>query len=99
MATVSIRTPTPLRSFTAGAHAVSIQGNTVGDVIGTLINTHEGIGERIITPEGELRNFVNLFLGNHSIRNLNGLNLNGLQTPVSDGNVLSIVPAVAGGRP
>ena len=94
MATVSIRIPTPLRSFTAGAHAVSIQGNTVGEVIGSLVNTHEGIGERIITPAGELRNFVNLFLGDRNIRNLSGM-----QTPVSDGDVLSIVPAVAGGRP
>jgi len=94
MATVSIRIPPSLRSFTAGAHAVSVQGNTIGNVIGTLVNTHEGIGERIITPEGELRNFVNLFLGNRNLRNLNGL-----QTPVSDGNALSIVPVVAGGRP
>ena len=94
MATVSIRIPTPLRSFTAGANEVSVQGNTVGDVIDTLARTHEGIGERIITPAGELRNFVNLFLGDRNIRNLSGM-----QTPVSDGDVLSIVPAVAGGRP
>ena len=93
MAVVTVRIPTPLRPFTGGADQLSVQGDTVGDIMQTLEHDYAGLTERILGPDGELRNFVNLFVGSHDIRNLAGLN-----TAVADGDVLSIVPAVAGGQ-
>lgn len=92
MAQVTVRIPTPLRGFTGGADRISVQGSTVAEIVQALDQAHEGIAERILDSQGQLRNFVNLFLGSHNIRDLNGLD-----TAVADGDVLSIVPAVAGG--
>jgi molybdopterin converting factor small subunit len=92
MSQVTVRIPTPLRSFTAGASEVSVRGDTVGDVLRALAAGHDGLGERVLSPEGELRHFVNVYLGSENIHTLQGL-----ATPVRDGDVLSIIPAVAGG--
>jgi molybdopterin converting factor small subunit len=94
MAKVTVRVPPPLRSFTGGADRVNVQGNTVGEIVQALGPAYAGLAERILDADGRLRNFVNLFVGSHNIRDLNGL-----ATAVSDGDVLSIVPAVAGGQP
>lgn len=93
MATVTVRIPTPLRSYTGGADQVSVEGGTVADVVQALARTHDGIGARILDAEGRPRNFVNLFLGGRNVRTLE----EGLDTRVAEGDVLSIVPAVAGG--
>ena len=93
MAQVTVRIPTPLRSFTGGAAQVNVQGNSVGEIVQALDHAYAGLTEHILDADGQLRNFVNLFVGNYNIRNLNGLN-----TTISDGDVLSIVPAVAGGQ-
>ncbi|MDQ2696099.1 MAG: MoaD family protein [Pseudomonadota bacterium] len=94
MANVTVRIPTPLRAYTQGAAQVGAEGATVGEVLQTLTRRHQGLGERILDADGQLRNFVNLYLGGRSVRSLDGLD-----TAVSDGDVLSIVPAVAGGEP
>jgi molybdopterin converting factor small subunit len=94
MATVTVRVPTPLRSFTGGKAVVEAQGGDVGEVVRSLGDRHQGFGERVLDAEGEPRSFVNVFLGEENIRSLAGL-----QTPVHEGDVLSIIPAVAGGRP
>ena len=93
MGTVTIRIPTPLRSYTNGADAVDVNGNTVGDVLAALGARHEGLLERVLTPEGAPRHFVNIFLGSEDVRVLEGM-----VTRVADGDVVSIVPAVAGGK-
>jgi MoaD family protein, archaeal len=92
MPTVSVRIPTPLRSFTGGADEARAEGETVEDVLKALGASYNGLLERVLTPDGELRNFVNVYLGSSNVRSLKGL-----KTPVSEGDVLSIVPAVAGG--
>ena len=92
MSSVTIRIPTPLRSFTAGADEVACEGATVGELLQQLGDRYEGIAERILGDDGGLRPFVNVFLGSEDIRHLEGLD-----TPVEDGAVLSIIPAVAGG--
>lgn len=94
MAIVTVRIPTPLRGFTDGADRLEGQGGTVGEVIHALGREHQGLGERILNPDGSVRTFVNLFLDGRDIRALEGLD-----TRVADGQSLSIVPAVAGGRP
>ncbi len=92
MANVTVRIPTPLRGFTGGADSVAAQGATVGEAIRALCQGHQGLGERILDGTGELRSFVNLYLGSDNVRELQGL-----ETRVEEGAVLSIVPAVAGG--
>ncbi|GMQ90510.1 MAG: molybdopterin-synthase adenylyltransferase MoeB [Gammaproteobacteria bacterium] len=92
MSTVTVRIPTPLRSFTDGADEVRVDGTTVDDVLKALGTAHAGLLERVMNPQGELRNFVNVYIGSDNVRSLEGL-----ATPVSDNDVVSIVPAVAGG--
>ena len=92
MTQTTVRIPTPLRSFTDGADQVDVSGSTVGQVLIALVERFEGIGARLLDDAGNLRPFVNLFLGSEDIRRLDGL-----ATPTTDGAVLSIIPAVAGG--
>ena len=89
---VTVRIPTPLRPLTGGAGEVGVEGSTVGEVLKALDATHAGFAERIFDENGGLRRFVNVFLADEDVRFLEGL-----ETPVTDGQTLSIVPAVAGG--
>jgi sulfur-carrier protein len=89
---VKVRIPTQLRTLTGGAGEVSVEGSTVGEVLKALDAAHEGFADRLFDDSGELRRFVNVFLADEDVRFLEGLS-----TPVSDGQTLSIVPAVAGG--
>lgn len=91
---VKVRIPTPLRPFTGGAAEVDAAGETVGAVLAALGQAHEGLLERVLTPEGEPRQFVNIFLGNRNVRELEGLG-----TALKPGDVITILPAVAGGAP
>jgi molybdopterin converting factor small subunit len=92
MNTVVIRIPTPLRSYTQGVDEVRVQGSTVKEVLEALGAAHDGVLARVLSPDGEPRQFVNIYLGSQNVRALDGL-----QTPVKDGDVVSIIPAVAGG--
>jgi molybdopterin synthase sulfur carrier subunit len=89
---ISVRVPTQLRTLTGGASEVAVDGSTVGEALKALDAAHPGFGERLFDDAGQLRRFVNVFLTDEDVRFLDGLN-----TPVSDGQTLSIVPAVAGG--
>jgi molybdopterin converting factor small subunit len=87
-----IRIPTPLRGYTHGADEVRVECATVRDALESLGREHSGILERVLDARGELRPFVNLFVGPDDVRTLDGLS-----TRVGEGAILSIVPAVAGG--
>jgi molybdopterin synthase sulfur carrier subunit len=89
---VKVRIPTQLRTLTGGAGEVSVEGSTVGEVLKALDAAHEGFADRLFDDSGELRRFVNVFLADEDVRFLDGL-----ASPVVDGQTLSIVPAVAGG--
>ena len=89
---VTVRIPTQLRNLAGGAAEVSVDGATVGEVLGALDRAHAGFGERLHDDNGKLRRFVNVFLDDEDIRFLDGLD-----TKVADGAGVSIVPAVAGG--
>jgi len=91
-ATVVIRIPTPLRSYTNGADEVTLEADTVGQALTTLALLHEGLGERILDTDGRPRQFVNIFVGKADLRTLQGLG-----TTLQAGDVIAIVPAVAGG--
>jgi molybdopterin converting factor small subunit len=92
MPTVTVRIPTPLRGFTAEADEVTVDAADVGGAIHVLNAAHPGIAARILTPEGELRPYVNLFVGTHNVRDLDGL-----ASALREGDVIAIIPAVAGG--
>lgn len=92
MPTVTLRIPTPLRGFTAEAGEVNVEAADVGQALRRLDEMHPGIAARVLTPEGELRPYVNLFIGTRNVRELQGL-----ASPLSDGDVIAIIPAVAGG--
>ena len=89
---LSVRIPTQLRTLTGGAGEVQVEGSTVGEALKALDAAHPGMGDRLFDEGGNLRRFVNVFLADEDVRFLEGL-----ATPVADGETLSIVPAVAGG--
>lgn len=88
---VTVRIPTPLRTLTDGADEVSVEGKDVSSVIDALEAAHPGLKDRLLDDKG-VRRFVNLYANDEDIRFLDGL-----ETPLSDGDSLSIVPAIAGG--
>ena len=88
----TVRIPTQLRMLTSGTGEVSMDGSTVGEVLKALDTAHPGLHDRLFDDKGNLRRFVNVFLADEDVRFLGGLD-----TPVGEGQTLSIVPAVAGG--
>ena len=89
---VTVRIPTQLRTLTGGAADVDLDGGTVGEVLVALDAAHPGFGERLFDGDRKLRRFVNVFVADEDVRFLQGL-----ETPVTPGQTVSIVPAVAGG--
>ena len=92
MGQISVRIPAVLRTFTGGAHELQVAPGTVADVLRELRARHPQLVPRLLTPEGALRPFVNVYVDRANIRSLQGL-----QTRVPAGTVLNILPAVAGG--
>ena len=90
---VSVRIPTPLRSATGGIAEVTVNASNVREMVVDLERQHPGIRDRICEESGEIRRFVNVFVGDEDIRFLQGLD-----TPIPSGTQVSIIPAVAGGR-
>lgn len=88
----TVRIPTPLRNLCAGASEVTIEGSTVQQVLENLESAYPGFGERIFDDAGTLRRFVNIYVGEEDVRFGDGTG-----TAVDDRDVVSIVPAVAGG--
>jgi len=89
----TVRIPTPLRKVTNGADKASVDGNSISEVIDSLENIFPGIKKRICEESGELRSFVNVFVNGEDIRFSDGIN-----TSISSGDEISLVPAVAGGK-
>ena len=89
---ISVRIPTPLRKFTGGAESVTASGATVAAVVQDVEGRHPGLKERICDDAGKVRRFVNVYVNGEDIRFLSSLD-----TPVKDGDEISIVPAIAGG--
>jgi sulfur-carrier protein len=89
---VEVRLPTLLRSAADGAASVESDGATVGEVFRQLVTTYPGLEGQLIDGDGALHRFVNVYVDDDDIRYLDQLD-----TKVTDGNVVSILPAVAGG--
>ena len=84
--------PTPLRPFTDKLEAVEVGGATVGDALGQLTTKFSGLKKHLYTDDGKLRSFVNVYLNDEDIRYLQRE-----ETPLKEGDTLSIIPSVAGG--
>jgi sulfur-carrier protein len=88
----TVRIPTILRNYTAGAGEVNADGGTLAELLESLESNHSGIRSRILDDAGQLRRFVNVYVGDEDVRFAGGL-----EAPVPDGAKVSIIPAVAGG--
>jgi MoaD family protein len=88
---IEVRIPTILRTYTGGAKLVEGSGSTLGELLVDLEAKHGGLRERLVEGEG-LRRFVNVYLNDEDVRFLGGL-----ETPVKDGDTVTVLPAVAGG--
>jgi sulfur-carrier protein len=89
---INVRVPTILRTYTGGESEVTAEGGTLAEVLDSLDGTYPGIRGRIVDEQGDLRRFVNVYVGNDDVRFLDGLG-----TQVADGTQVSVIPAVAGG--
>ncbi len=92
MSNITVRIPTPLRPFVDDATVLNADADTVGAALEQIGARHPGFLQRVVVGAGELRPYVNIFVGADNVRSFSGLD-----TPVSDGDVVSIIPAVAGG--
>jgi len=92
MSNITVRIPTPLRPFVEDAPVLKADAETVGAVLAQIGARHPGFLQRVMQAEGELRPYVNVFVGSENVKSVSGLD-----TPVTDGDVVSIIPAVAGG--
>jgi molybdopterin synthase sulfur carrier subunit len=90
--TVTVRIPTPLRRVTNGQDKVSVEAANLEEVITSLQDEFPGFKDRVCDEQGQLRNFVNVYVNGEDVRFLDGL-----QTSTKEGDEISIVPAVAGG--
>lgn len=89
---VRVLVPTPLRPFVGGSSAVEVEGVTVADAIAQLVERYDGMRKHLLDGDGRLRTFVNLYVNDEDVRHLSKM-----ETKLRDGDVVSIVPSVAGG--
>jgi molybdopterin converting factor small subunit len=89
---VTIQIPTALRAFTNRQIEVQVEGATVGEAAAAFVAAYPDIRRHLYEESGALRSFVNVYLGETNVRSLQGL-----ETPVKDGDTLMLVPAIAGG--
>ena len=90
--TVTVRIPTTLRPLSGGVSTVQVEGSTLAEVLASLNAAHPGFSERLLDSEGNLHKFVNIFVADEDVRYMQGL-----ATVVTNGQTISIIPAVAGG--
>ena len=89
---VEVRIPTILRKHTGGEKAVAADGDTVRDLLGDLDRRYPGIASQLLTDDGSLHRFVNVYVNDEDVRFLGALD-----AKLADGDVVAILPAVAGG--
>jgi molybdopterin converting factor small subunit len=88
----TLRIPTPLRAYVDGQSEVPVQGETVGAALDDLIGRYPTLKPHLMNGDGQLRPFVNLFLGENNVRELEGT-----QTPIKEDDRLMLIPSIAGG--
>ena len=89
---VDVRLPTVLRSHAGGQSTVAVEGSTIGEVLRSLVGQHPGMAGQVLNDDGTLHRFLNVYVNDDDVRYLSQLD-----TPVKEGDEVSILPAVAGG--
>jgi molybdopterin converting factor small subunit len=89
---VTVLIPTALRAFTDRQSEIKAEGHTVGEVVAAFVDAYPDIRQHLYDSNGELRSFINIYAGDKNIKDISGL-----QTPLSDGDTIMLVPAIAGG--
>jgi sulfur-carrier protein len=90
--TIQVRIPVQLRALTKGEEVVTASGRSVSEIIEDIESKYPGVKDRICETDGKVRRFVNIFVNEEDIRFLDNL-----QTPISENDEVSIIPAIAGG--
>ena len=90
---VTISIPTALRQYAGNNTGIALTSAPVGQLLASLVEQHPQLGKQLYNEQGQLRSFVNIYVGDEDIRYLQGV-----ETPVPDGETVSIIPAIAGGR-
>ena len=90
--TVQVKVPTVLRKHTEGEASIDASGSTVRELIDDIVKKYPDFKDRVLTGDGQLHRFINVYANDEDVRYLDGLD-----TKLGDGDVLSILPAVAGG--
>lgn len=90
---IKIRIPTPLQKITQNKSEVDGEGSTIKELIENLEKNYPGIKERLYAEDGKLRRFINIYVNEEDIRFLKGD-----ETEIKDGDEISIIPAIAGGK-
>jgi molybdopterin converting factor small subunit len=90
---VTIAIPTALRQYAGNRATLSVESGTAGDILAQLVEQFPDLGKQLYSEQGQLRSFVNIYVGDEDIRYLQGV-----ATPVPNGETVSIIPAIAGGR-
>jgi len=88
----TVRLPAVLRAQANGERAIEVDGSTIGDAVQSLVGRHPALAGQLLTPEGDLNRFVNVYLNGQDVRYLAGL-----KTPVGDRDEIRLLPAIAGG--
>ncbi|MEE9487935.1 MAG: MoaD/ThiS family protein [Candidatus Brocadiales bacterium] len=89
---VTVRVPTPLRPLTGNAEQVEASGSSIREIIDDMESKYPGIKNRLCDENGEIRRFINVYVNDEDIRFQKNQD-----TPVKDGDLISVVPAIAGG--
>ncbi len=89
---IEVRIPTILRTYTGGEKLVEGSGDTLTALLDDLDSRHSGLRGRLVTEEGSLHRFVNVYVNDEDVRFLGGL-----ETKLNDGDSVTVLPAVAGG--
>jgi sulfur-carrier protein len=90
--TVQVKIPTVLRKHTEGNAVVDAAGSTVRELIDDIVKRYPDFKDRVLSDDGELHRFINVYANDEDVRYLEGID-----TRVSDGDIVAILPAVAGG--
>ena len=89
----TVRLPSVLRAQANGEKAIEVGGSTIGEAVTALVGQHPALKEQLLTPDGDLHRFVNVYLNGRDVRYLSGL-----ETPVGERDEIRLLPAIAGGR-
>ena len=89
---ITLKIPTPLRAYTSGQITVTVNGSNISEALTDLTTQYPTIKPHLFNDGGELRPFVNLFVGENNIKDMQGVD-----TPVKDGDKIMLIPSIAGG--